>query len=140
MRSSECGIESNAEQIPHSEFRIPHFRWHTSCTKTYERTSETLFCSPKSLVFTPGKKGRGPTNRGLAFPIVKEERAMNWTTMKGQWKEFKGKVKERWGKLTDDELDQIAGEKDQLVGKLQQRYGYAKERAQKEVDEFCERC
>jgi uncharacterized protein YjbJ (UPF0337 family) len=60
--------------------------------------------------------------------------------MKGQWKEFKGKVKEKWGKLTDDDLDVIGGEKDQLVGRLQQRYGYEKERAQKEADEFCKAC
>ena len=65
---------------------------------------------------------------------------MNWTTMKGQWKEFKGKVKEKWGKLTDDDLDVIASQKDQLVGRIQQRYGYAKDRAEKEVDDFLKTC
>ena len=34
-------------------------------------------------------------------------------------------------------LDQIAGRKDQLVGKLQDRYGYAKDRAEREVDAIC---
>jgi uncharacterized protein YjbJ (UPF0337 family) len=62
---------------------------------------------------------------------------MNWDQIKGNWKQFKGKVKEKWGKLTDDDLDVIAGKKDQLAGKLQQRYGYAKEQAEKELDEFC---
>ena len=62
---------------------------------------------------------------------------MNSTTMKGKWNELKGKVKEKWGKLTNNDLDVIDGKKDQLVGRLQQRYGYAKERAEKEAEEFC---
>ena len=65
---------------------------------------------------------------------------MNSTTMKGKWKELKGKVKEKWGKLTNDDLDVIDGKKDQLVGRLQQRYGYAKEQAEKEAEEFCRSC
>jgi uncharacterized protein YjbJ (UPF0337 family) len=61
---------------------------------------------------------------------------MNWDTIKGQWKQFQGKVKEKWSKLTDDDLGVIAGKKDQLVGKLQERYGYKKEQAERELDEF----
>ena len=40
------------------------------------------------------------------------------------------------GKLTDDDLIVIGGKKDQLAGKLQERYGFAKDRAEKELDEF----
>ncbi len=65
---------------------------------------------------------------------------MNWDTIKGKWKEIQGTVKEKWGKLTDDDLTRIAGKKDQLVGTLQQKYGYAKEQAEKEVDEFGRTC
>jgi len=54
----------------------------------------------------------------------------------GNWKQVKGKVKEQWGKLTDDDLDVIAGKRDQLEGKLQERYGYAKDRAQKEMNDW----
>jgi uncharacterized protein YjbJ (UPF0337 family) len=61
---------------------------------------------------------------------------MNWDSIKGQWKQFQGKVKEKWGKLTDDDLTVIAGKKDQLLGKLQERYGYDKDQAEKELDEF----
>jgi uncharacterized protein YjbJ (UPF0337 family) len=61
---------------------------------------------------------------------------MNWDTIKGQWKQFQGKVKEKWSKLTDDDLGLIAGKKDQLLGKLQERYGYEKDQAEKEFDEF----
>jgi uncharacterized protein YjbJ (UPF0337 family) len=62
--------------------------------------------------------------------------AMNWDQIQGNWKQMTGKVKEKWGKLTDDDLTTIAGKRDQLVGLVQQRYGYAKEQAEKELDEF----
>jgi uncharacterized protein YjbJ (UPF0337 family) len=61
---------------------------------------------------------------------------MNWDTIKGNWKQFRGKVKEKWGQLTDDDLTAIAGRKDQLAGKLQERYGYGKDQAERELDEF----
>jgi uncharacterized protein YjbJ (UPF0337 family) len=62
---------------------------------------------------------------------------MNWDQVKGDWKQFRGKVQEKWGQLTDDDLDVINGKREQLAGKLQARYGYAKEHAEKEVDDFC---
>jgi uncharacterized protein YjbJ (UPF0337 family) len=63
---------------------------------------------------------------------------MNWDQIEGNWKQFTGKVKEKWGKLTDDDLTAIGGKKDQLAGKLQERYGYEKEMASKELDEFAD--
>jgi ribosomal protein S13 len=38
--------------------------------------------------------------------------------------------------LTDSDLDQIAGRRTELEGLLQKRYGYTKEWANREVDEF----
>lgn len=61
---------------------------------------------------------------------------MNWDQIKGNWKQATGKVKEKWGDLTDDDLTAINGKRDQLAGKLQERYGYEKERAEREIDEF----
>jgi uncharacterized protein YjbJ (UPF0337 family) len=61
---------------------------------------------------------------------------MNWDSIKGQWKQLQGKVKENWGKLTDDDLTVINGQQDQFVGKLQERYGYTKEKAQKELNDW----
>jgi len=60
---------------------------------------------------------------------------MNWDQVAGNWKQFRGKVQEKWGDLTDDELDQIAGKREQLVGALQKRYGYARDQAEREVEE-----
>src|SRR4029078_3611737 len=61
---------------------------------------------------------------------------MNWDQVKGNWKQVTGKVKEKWGQLTDDDVVSIAGKRDQLAGKLQEKYGYAKEQAERELDDF----
>jgi len=61
---------------------------------------------------------------------------MNWDQIKGDWKQLSGKVKEKWGKLTDDDLTVAAGRREQLLGILQRRYGYAKEKAEEQVEKF----
>lgn len=61
---------------------------------------------------------------------------MNDDTMKGGWKELKGKARQKWGQLTDNELDQLQGKREELSGVLQKKYGYARDRADREVDEF----
>lgn len=61
---------------------------------------------------------------------------MNWDIIQGKWKQMKGSVKEKWGDLTDDELDQIEGNKDKLAGKLQEKYGWSKEEADTQMNDF----
>ena len=61
---------------------------------------------------------------------------MNWDQVQGSWQELKGKVRSKWAKLTDDDVDKVGGAKDQLVGRIRERYGYAKEDAEREVDDW----
>jgi uncharacterized protein YjbJ (UPF0337 family) len=56
--------------------------------------------------------------------------------LKGTWKEMKGKIKEKWGQLTDDELLEAEGNEDKFLGILQKKYGYTKEKAKQEYDDF----
>jgi uncharacterized protein (TIGR02271 family) len=63
---------------------------------------------------------------------------MNWDHIAGNWNQFKGKVKQKWGQLTDNELEQAAGRRDQLIGVLQKRYGWARDRAEREIDNLME--
>jgi uncharacterized protein YjbJ (UPF0337 family) len=64
---------------------------------------------------------------------------MDENILKGKWKEIKGGIKEKWGKLTDDDLTEVEGKEEKLLGILQKRYGYTKEKARQEYDEFMAR-
>ena len=61
---------------------------------------------------------------------------MNEDVLKGKWHLIQGDVKKTWGRFTDDEVMVIDGESEKLVGLLQTKYGYAKEKANKELDDF----
>ena len=61
---------------------------------------------------------------------------INRDTLHGQWQQIKGEVKSKWGQLTDDELTRIEGDYEKLVGALQTRYGYARGRAEQEINNF----
>ena len=61
---------------------------------------------------------------------------MNTDVMRGKWNQLKGEIRSRWGKLTDDDLTQIQGDAEKMIGKLQERYGYKREQAQKELNDF----
>ena len=61
---------------------------------------------------------------------------MNADRLEGNWKQLKGKMREKWGKLTDNDWETVAGKKDQLLGKLQERYGYTREQAERDYDDF----
>lgn len=61
---------------------------------------------------------------------------MNWEQIKGGWKRMTDWVKGTSSELTEDELTIIAERRDQLIGFLQESYGFDKEQAAKELDEF----
>lgn len=63
-----------------------------------------------------------------------ENRPMNQDVFAGQWKQMRGELKSWWGKLADDDFDRIGGQKDKLIGVVQEKYGYAREKAQQEVE------
>jgi uncharacterized protein YjbJ (UPF0337 family) len=61
---------------------------------------------------------------------------VDWNEVEGNWKQFTGKVKQKWGKLTDDDLSSINGKREELIGRLQERYGFEKDLAERELNEF----
>jgi len=63
-----------------------------------------------------------------------ENNPMNQDVFAGQWKQMRGELKSWWGKLVDDDFDRIGGQKDKLIGVVQEKYGYAREKAQQEVE------
>jgi len=61
---------------------------------------------------------------------------MNEDILQGKWHEMKGGIKAKWGKLTDDDLTLVNGESEKLMGALQTRYGYTRDKAKEEYDQF----
>ncbi len=49
---------------------------------------------------------------------------------------MKGQMRQKWAKLTDSDFEMIAGKRQEFLGKLQERYGYTREQAERELDEW----
>lgn len=64
---------------------------------------------------------------------------MNEDVFKGKWHQLKGEMKSQWGKLTDDDFDRAEGDAEKLIGRVQERYGYQRDQAKREVDDFIRR-
>jgi uncharacterized protein YjbJ (UPF0337 family) len=64
---------------------------------------------------------------------------MNDDVFKGKWHQLKGEMKSQWGKLTDDDFDRAEGDAEKLIGRVQERYGYQRDQAKREVDDFIRR-
>jgi uncharacterized protein YjbJ (UPF0337 family) len=64
---------------------------------------------------------------------------MNSDIFKGKWNQLKGNIKQQWGDLTDNDIARIEGNYDEFVGVLQERYGYNRERAEREVNDYLNR-
>lgn len=61
---------------------------------------------------------------------------MNWDIIEGKWEQFRGEARKQWGKLTDDEWGEFKGSREKLTGKLQEHYGWAKNDAERSIDDF----
>lgn len=64
---------------------------------------------------------------------------MNDDILSGKWNQLKGKFKQQWGELTDNDLDRISGKRDEILGLFQERYGWERDRAETELDDFLKR-
>ena len=62
--------------------------------------------------------------------------ALNKEILKGKWLQTKGDVRNWWGRLTEEDVDQIQGDTEKFIGKLQEHYGFGREQAEKEVEDF----
>ena len=51
-----------------------------------------------------------------------------------KWKQFRNEINYHWTQLSSDELDGVNGRCDNLVDLLESRYGYARRRAEREVE------
>jgi uncharacterized protein YjbJ (UPF0337 family) len=112
-----------------------------SIVKMQKKRTETKEADRELSTLAAWLRGRGRRGTRGPFEALSNQYQiggfiMDWDRVEGNWKQMKGKVKEQWGKLTDDDLDVINGKREQLEGRLQQRYGYGKDQAQKEINDW----
>ena len=61
---------------------------------------------------------------------------MNKNTVEGNWSALKGKLRQQWAKLSDDDFEYAKGNVQEFLGRLQTSYGYSKEKAIAEFENF----
>ena len=49
---------------------------------------------------------------------------------------FRGEIASRWQQLTTSDIEECCTDRSKLIGLLETRYGYARSRAEKEVELF----
>ncbi len=53
-----------------------------------------------------------------------------------EWAEIKGKIKSKWSKLLDTDVESFKGNMHLIADKVQSTYGYTKDKAQQEYNDF----
>jgi uncharacterized protein YjbJ (UPF0337 family) len=59
---------------------------------------------------------------------------MHLSVLEAKWKKFRNEINYHWAQLSSDEVDRLDGRRDDLVILLQEKYGYARRRAEREVE------
>ena len=59
---------------------------------------------------------------------------MHLSLLEAKWKKFRNEINCHWTQLSSDEVDGLKGRRDNLVTLLQRKYGYARRRAEREVE------
>jgi uncharacterized protein YjbJ (UPF0337 family) len=59
---------------------------------------------------------------------------MNDNIAEGRWKRIRGSAKVLRGNLSGNALDRTEGKLEKLAGVLQEKYGYARAKADEEID------
>lgn len=73
----------------------------------------------------------------LPLPLKKPVKVPgSWDQIADRWPEYKAKAKTRWDALSDNDIATMPVSREGVSGRLQTRYGFGKERADKETDEF----
>ena len=61
---------------------------------------------------------------------------MNQSNIQRNWQETRGKIKSRWTKLSDTAIDSVKDNLPLLKEQIQKTYGYSREQATREFNEF----
>ena len=59
---------------------------------------------------------------------------MQMDVLQAKWKHFRTVINSHWTELDSDDLDRVHGKRDNLVFLLETKYGFARRRAEREVE------
>jgi uncharacterized protein YjbJ (UPF0337 family) len=59
---------------------------------------------------------------------------MHLSVLEEKWKKFRNEINCHWTQLSSEEVARLDGRRDNLVILLQEKYGYARRRAEREVE------
>jgi len=59
---------------------------------------------------------------------------MQSDVLRAKWEKFRKEANHHWTELSSDDLDGIDGRRDNLICLIERRYGYARRRAEREVE------
>jgi uncharacterized protein YjbJ (UPF0337 family) len=59
---------------------------------------------------------------------------MQSDVLAAKWKQFRNEINSQWADLSSDEVDRVDGQRGNLVFLLQRKYGFARRRAEREVE------
>ena len=59
---------------------------------------------------------------------------MQQDVLSAKWKQFRNEIRYHWNQLASEDLDRINGRRNHLVILLERKYGYARRRAEREVE------
>jgi uncharacterized protein YjbJ (UPF0337 family) len=62
---------------------------------------------------------------------------MDWDRVSANWIVYGPQAQKHWSQLSNKDLEEIDGSRDKLIVYLQDIYGYGKERAEMDADDWC---
>ncbi len=61
---------------------------------------------------------------------------MNSKSLEAEWEKVRSKVHVRWDRLSEEDVEQINGKHEKFVILLQERYGYDREKAEEDLQNY----
>jgi hypothetical protein len=82
-----------------------------------------------------GKRAPGRLRLERARAVMRRI-AMTRGELRRTWNRLGVRLKQQWARLTQEDLEAIAAHPEEIYVKLLHRYGFSRERAQSELDDF----
>lgn len=62
----------------------------------------------------------------------------DWLQVVSDWPNAQLRLRERWSRLDEIALEEVSGDRDRLAEKLRDAYGFSRQEAERQIDDFVE--